>query len=563
MRRLSLLIGAIWLIASPAVAGAAGEYFELGGVNGWWTSDVNHPAAKGLEMFARKKEELHSVSFTSSGDWVILFGGNGVWTSNTDPPAVKKLIELQNGHTLKCVAFAPGGGWSVFFDQNGNWSEGIPDDAFKRIVEVAKNGGTLRSISFRPGGGWVLLFDRTGVYYGGIPDDLAKILNDSIKRKATVRCVAFTTRSDWICLTSNGWWTSNLSLPASKSITELSKKGQSLKWVAIAPELGPHNFGKWSDLIHNAYDGKLAGGYAFAVLDHGKLVAKGAHGWARAPWEKQNPSVPWTLDKPMGVASVSKTVTAVALLKLWEETDHKFSLDDPFWPHIRRLCPTAHADVKKVTIRQLLTHRSGFKKGDDYTNPKDLEKLLNEPLAHKPGTAYEYQNNNFYIVHLLIEEIGHVQYTPYVKQHVLQPMGITHMETHAEAKEPTCGYGKLGDTRPGYPFAWECSSWAGAAGWYASVLDLGRFVNGIREHRAIGPEATDIMLKDNMGWDTSDPGWVKGGWWVWDEPPRYGNFHSAIGHFPDNVDAALLANCDSEVDVESMLVKAWRQSMEQ
>lgn len=144
---------------------------------------------------------------------------------------------------------------------------------------------------------------------------------------------------------------------------------------------------------------------------------------------------------------------------------------------------------------------------------------------------------------------------------VLAPMGIKRMEAHAEASGPTCGYGKLGDARPGYPFAWQCESWAGAASWYASVEDLGRFVNGIREGRVLGPKATDVLLKENMGFDFSDPGWVKGGWWVWDEPPRYGNFHSAIGHFPDGVDAVLLSNCDSDQDVEGMLVKTWRESM--
>jgi CubicO group peptidase (beta-lactamase class C family) len=549
-------------IGFVALAHGAGEYFELGGQSGWWSSDVNHPVSKGLALFAGKKEVLHTVSFTPDGDWVILFGGNGVWTSNTNLPACKKLIELQNGHTLKCVAFAPGGGWTVFWDQNGNWSEGIPDDAFKKIVAVAKAGGTLRSISFGPNGSWVLLFDKTGVYFGGVPNELAQTLNDAVKNGLTVRCVSFTTPGDWIVLTNNGWWTSNLSLPASKSIVELSRQNQSLKWVAIAPQLGPHDFGKWSQIVHSACDGKLAGGYAFEVLHDGKIVASGAEGWARAPWEMESPSVKWTLDKPMGVASVSKTVTAVAMLKLCQESGRKFSLDDPFWPHIKRVCPTARADVKSITIRQLLTHRSGFKKGDDYTNPKDLEKLLNEPLAHEPGSFYEYQNNNFYIVHLLIEEIGHVQYTPYVKQHVLQPMGIERMETHAEAQRPTCGYGKADDRRQGYPFDWKCETWAGAAGWYASVSDLGRFVNGIREHRVLDEPTTDVMLKQNMGWDYSNPGWVKGGWWVWDEGARAGNFHSAIGHFPDGVDAVMLANCDSPTDVEDLLVKAWRQSMQ-
>jgi CubicO group peptidase (beta-lactamase class C family) len=326
---------------------------------------------------------------------------------------------------------------------------------------------------------------------------------------------------------------------------------------------GTHDFAKWSAIVHRACDGKLAGGYAFEVLHAGKIVASGAEGWARTPWQPEHPSVKWTLEKPIGVASVSKTVTAVAMLRLLEEQGGSFSLDDPFWPHIKEICPQAHADVKQVTIRELLRHRSGFKPINDCTDVKALEKLLAMPLAHKPGTHEEYQNNNYYILHLLIEQIGHAQYTPYVKQHVLKPMGITGMETHFQTGEPTCGYLKVGGRRPGYPFDWQCGLWAGAAGWYASAADLGRFLTGIRDHKVLNERTTEMMFKQNIGWDGSDPGWTKNGGWSWDEGSgagsRAGEFNSAIAHFPDDVDAVLLVNCTSP-DVVQLLVTAWRES---
>ncbi len=327
---------------------------------------------------------------------------------------------------------------------------------------------------------------------------------------------------------------------------------------------GTHDFTKWSAIIHRACDGKLAGGYAFEVLHAGKVVAAGAEGWARTPWQPERPSIKWTLEKPMGVASVSKTVTAVAMLKLLEEERGAFSLDDPFWPHIRQICPQAHADVKQVTIRQLLRHRSGFKAIDDCNDVKSLEKLLEMPLAHKPGTYEEYQNNNYYILRLVIEQIGRTQYTPYVKQHVLKPMGITGMETHFQAGEPTCGYLKLGSKRPGFPFNWNLDATAGAAGWYASAADLGRFLTGIRDHKMLNEQTTDMMFKQNLGWDGSDPGWTKNGGWSWDEGSgagsRAGDLNSAIAHFPDDVDAVLLVNCTSPTDVVQLLVNAWRES---
>ena len=502
-----------------AVAQAAGDFVILGEGNAFWTNNSAAPICKELIKLQRD-HTFHGIAFTPSNDWVVLLEGNGYYTSNSDLPMCKKMVELQKAKntTFKAISFSPAGGSTLFWNKDGSWTLGkVPDDAFKKIEEVSKSGGTLRSVSYGPNGAWVVLFDKTGIASGNIPDDLGKVFDNAIKNTLTVRCVCFTTSGAWICLTNNGWWTNNLDHPACKMIASLEKQHKELHWVSVAPEIGPHDFTKWSDYIRKQCDGKLPGGYAFEVLHQGKIVAKGAEGWARAPWQPSDPSVKWTLDKPMGVASVSKTITAVALLKLWEETNHKFSLDDPFWPHIKAVCPTASADVKKVTIRDLLCHKSGFKQLDSYENPKDLEKLLTQPLAYPPGKHYAYDNNNFYIARLVIEQIGHVEYTPYVKQHVLKPMGITRMETHFQAQQPTCGYGKPGSTRPGFPFDWNCNASAGAAGWYASVSDMGRFLNGLREHKVLSPQTTDMMYKGLLGWDTSEPGWEKNGGWFWDE----------------------------------------------
>ncbi len=230
---------AIILIGLTAAA-SADSFFELDGFNGFYgSSGVPQGAFDRLKESQRlKTAELKCVAFTPGGDWVVLFGGNGVWTSNGNLPAVKKFAELWKDPKadFKCVAFAPSGGWTILWGQNGSWTEGsIPDDAFKKITEVGRNGGTLRSIAFAPNGGWVLLFDKTGVFYGGIPKDLVKVLNDAIRNRTSVRCVGFAPSGDWICLTDNGWWTSNVDMPASKFIAANIKRGYKPKWLAFTP----------------------------------------------------------------------------------------------------------------------------------------------------------------------------------------------------------------------------------------------------------------------------------------------------------------------------------------
>ncbi len=188
-----------------------------------------------------------------------------------------------------------------------------------------------------------------------------------------------------------------------------------------------------------------------------------------------------------------------------------------------------------MTIRQLLQHKSGFKKVEGCNTPKDLEKLLEQPLEHKPGTNRAYDNNNYYVARLVLEQIGKVEYTAYVQEHVLRPMGITGMETHFEARQPTCGYGKPGSQRPGFPYNWDCAKFAGPDGWYASIRDLSRFLVGLRDQKVLCPATTKMMYKDLLGWDISYPGWEKNGGWSWDEgnkPNSRGNLTQLAVSFP-------------------------------
>ena len=236
MKRRILCCCLLWL-GWAAAAHAAGEWFALTDANGWWTSDLNHPAAKKLkELAGREKQELTSVAFTPDGDWVILYGGNGFWTSNADLPACKKLAELQKKHALKCVAFTPTGGWVVFYDQNGYDAQNIGDEAFKYVKKVADDGGTLRSIAFTPTNGWVLLFDAGGVYMENVPDDLGKLLRSAVDKHVPVQCAAFTTFGDWFVLVGDGWKSNVPDHPAAKRLAKLRREGKALKWVAFAPD---------------------------------------------------------------------------------------------------------------------------------------------------------------------------------------------------------------------------------------------------------------------------------------------------------------------------------------
>ena len=126
-------------------------------------------------------------------------------------------------------------------------------------------------------------------------------------------------------------------------------------------------------------------GFSYAIVRSGQLVKSGAQGWARAPWEAKQPNIALTATKRMTVASISKPITAVAVMKLVEQK--KLSLDDKFYLLIKDKFPKAGKGVENVTIRQLLTHKSGLKPG---IGCGDLPGLLSQGAS---GNSFKYENS--------------------------------------------------------------------------------------------------------------------------------------------------------------------------
>ena len=106
---------------------------------------------------------------------------------------------------------------------------------------------------------------------------------------------------------------------------------------------------------------------------------------------------------------------------------------------------------------------------------------------------------------------------------------------------------------PGDPWDLDAKDWAGPGGWFGSASDLAGFLEGIRKHKVLSKATTETMLKDNLGWDGSDPGWTKNG------AVFNGNNQMVAGQinfFPDGVVAVFLTNCVSP-SPENLNVTAW------
>ena len=145
-------------------------------------------------------------------------------------------------------------------------------------------------------------------------------------------------------------------------------------------------------------------GFCYLMKREGKIVHFNA---ARFAQLRDDGDVPWGLHVPMSVGSVSKLITAIAVLRLLRDTGHDSATSVyDFLPAYWR----PHYTLKKVTFRDLLRHESGLGRALNPTGSPPAARIPGpgDFLAAKtyvfagtpgPGTAfYDYKNLNYAVL---------------------------------------------------------------------------------------------------------------------------------------------------------------------
>ena len=133
---------------------------------------------------------------------------------------------------------------------------------------------------------------------------------------------------------------------------------------------------------------------------------------------------PVTLNTQFRVASVTKLVTAIGLMRLWEAG--LFELDAPLSDVLpMRVVNPAFPDAE-VTARQLLSHTSSIKQGTRY-HPRWEELGLTNAYFDRgaaPGTKYGYANLNGGLVGAMIEALSGQSVNTCMKAILFEPLGV-------------------------------------------------------------------------------------------------------------------------------------------
>ena len=147
-----------------------------------------------------------------------------------------------------------------------------------------------------------------------------------------------------------------------------------------------------------------------------------------------------TPDDPIRIASISKLVVAIGVMKLVEQGRLNLDRDVSDWLGWRLRNP-AYPD-RPITLRMLMSHTSSVRDGDDiYVIPLggSLRTTLADPTAwdpkHAPGSGYfTYANFNFPIVASVVERVTGERFDLWMRREVIAPMKLD-----ACFNWPTCG----------------------------------------------------------------------------------------------------------------------------
>ena len=200
-----------------------------------------------------------------------------------------------------------------------------------------------------------------------------------------------------------------------------------------------------------------AAGYVWMVARDGKLVDEGASGYRNIAAR-----TPMTLDTRFRIASMSKPITTVAVLMLYERGD--FQLDDP----VARFLPEfAHPRVfvrmgtdgkpvtvpasRPITIRDLLTQQGGLGYVFDGTTPlgkmydtlhldphaslaEVVRKIATMPLYFEPGQGWRYSYADD-VLGRLVEVVSGMPFAQFLHQEIFAPLGMNATAFHLTAAQ--------------------------------------------------------------------------------------------------------------------------------
>jgi D-alanyl-D-alanine carboxypeptidase len=325
-----------------------------------------------------------------------------------------------------------------------------------------------------------------------------------------------------------------------------------------APEIPASAWARFDSLIGQALlPGNRAASVAVSI--HGVPVYAGAFGTRTG-----DASDPVTITDRFRLASISKVVTATVVLQLVARGE--LELDEPVGLRLAAIAGVTPGDalVPTITVRQLLSHTSGFPDyrslffGDRFRSCEEAAAYgLARPVAHQPGTEHDYSNLNYCLLSLLVADVTGVSYERAATDQLLIPLGIDGMRmVRTVDPDPDEVVHQSGASRT------YMESLAGAGAWVATATDVVRILDSLDSTtplwHALPPELV-LQMVDPLDVRYPEPNVRRYGLGiiVWPDG-TFGhtgtveNTHAMLVHRPDGVTWCILVSGDRPDSTESL-----------
>ncbi|WP_203292957.1 serine hydrolase [Luteirhabdus pelagi] len=254
-------------------------------------------------------------------------------------------------------------------------------------------------------------------------------------------------------------------------------------------------------------------------------------------------SLPVNDDTHYRIASISKSVVALGMMKLYDEG--LFELDDDISSYLGYTVENPNFPGEPITFRMLLSHQSSLQDGSGYTSflnatysqtpiPSISEVLLQSGSFYTsdmwrtetPGSFFAYSNINFGLLGTLLEAISGERLDIYMKEEILEPLGIDgsfNIQDINDINDVAVLYRNINGWQPQadnyqgtYPLPPDLSSYTpGTNGAYfapqgglrCTAADLGKFLNFLQTNGASASlEISTAAIEEmkTMQWNYND-----------------------------------------------------------
>ncbi len=322
-------------------------------------------------------------------------------------------------------------------------------------------------------------------------------------------------------------------------------------------------------------------GYTYIILKDGDIKYTRSEGYARSP---QDGLQHWDMFQRMHVASISKTITTVATLRLLKEKG--LSVSEKIYKYLPPDWKLG-VNVQHLSFKDLMRHRSGFwevllkPEGKDLSTRYDSLKKMVARGINLPITSRKYSNAHHALLRIILpvledypatntsiydENSTAQRYEQIVKRLVFHPLGIT--DAALKDDDPDAGvlaYSSVSDPSGTFE-TFDYTLTAGGYGWVLSARDVAKFWAYLWHTDVLLDDAQRSELRSSMMglWNSGDTvngryycklgGWFRriGGLEHW--------LRSAVVEFQDGVGVVLFVNSPSARGLRDIIVTAYEKS---